>query len=263
MNKRTIIISIIAGLLAIGGGIVFYIQQTLTFAPLPTYNTSIMSGKPDGASCINKSRSTGIAIELIDLGADKVYLAGGSNPMTLEEWNNTTVRFPLMKNSERHILFDDTCLYRSPGIPEDCQGDDCAMFVEHYGHTWLVLSNVAGQGCFPDRNGCNSDVVAPGYVSITTIDKCQEMTFLGPTIYELVDNRGNRYVMHATDDGSPNVDGIHLPEGWSLAEVTISEPLILRPRGEGHCYYNIVRDSTLQSYHQYFFVDEVFPSDGK
>ncbi len=90
MNKRTIIISIIAGLLAIGGGIVFYIQRALTFAPLPTYNTSIMSGKPEGASCINKSRSSGIAIELIDLGADRVYRAGGSNPMTLEEWNNRT-----------------------------------------------------------------------------------------------------------------------------------------------------------------------------
>lgn len=179
MNKRTIIISIIAGLLAIGGGIVFYIQQTPTFAPLPTYNTTVVSGKPDGASCINQSRSPGIAIELIDLGADNVYLAGGSNPMTLEAWNNTAVRFPLMKNAERHILCDDTCLYRSPGIPEDCQGDACAMFVEHYGHTWLVLSNIAGQGCFPDRNGCNSDVVAPGYVSITTIDTCQEMTFFG------------------------------------------------------------------------------------
>lgn len=79
MNKRTIIISIIAGLLAIGGGIVFYIQQTLTFAPLPTYDTTVVSGKPDGVSCMNKSRSTGIAIELIDLEADNVYLAGGSN----------------------------------------------------------------------------------------------------------------------------------------------------------------------------------------
>ena len=259
MNKRTIFFLII-GVVVVGGGILLYIQQILAFPPLPTYNTTIISGRPEGAACINQPPSAGLAIELIDLENDKVYLAGGSNPITIEEWENTAVRFPHMKNSKRFLLFDDTCLYRSPNIAPTCQGEACAEFVEHYDHTWFVLSDVAGQTCYPDADGCQSDVVNPGYVSLTVIDKCQEITFLG-SIYELVDNRGNRYVMHATDDGTPDTTGVSLPEGWSLAEVALDEPLTIEPRGEGHCYYNIVRDNTLQSYHQYLFVDEIFTAE--
>ncbi len=259
MNKRNLFIAVIIGLGVIGGGVLLYIQQTLRFAPLPSYNTTIVSGKPDGASCINKTRSAGLAIELIDLGNDMVYLAGGSNPITEAEWDNTTVRFPHMKNSKRYLLFDDTCIYRSPGKPITCQGDECVAYVELYGHTWFVLNALSGQGCFPDASGCDRDIVKPGYVSITTIDKCQEITFSGPTINELVDDRGNRYVMHATDDGQPDLEGVALPTGWRLSQVEISAPLTLQPRGEGHCYYNIVRDANLQSYHQYVFADETFP----
>lgn len=69
-------------LLAIAAGGVYYVQRTLTFPPLPTYQTRILSGKPEGASCLNKQRSASLAIELIDLAADKVYLAGGDNPIS-------------------------------------------------------------------------------------------------------------------------------------------------------------------------------------
>ncbi len=90
MSKRNVVITVIVGLLAIGGGILFYIQQTLKFAPLPTYNTTIISGKPEGTSCINKGGKAPLAIELIDLGKKMVYLAGGENPITVTEWDETT-----------------------------------------------------------------------------------------------------------------------------------------------------------------------------
>ncbi len=265
LQRRSILLLLVF-VIASGTGIYFYaqfyVQQTLSFPPLPTYNTTIVSGKPTGAGCINRDGQPAIAIELIDLGEDKVYLAGGTNPISESEWDATRVGFPQMKNSKRYIMFDDNCLYRSPGAAMDCQGEACFTFVEQYGHSWFVLNDLSGQGCYPDSSGCSGDVVKAGYVSITTIDKCQEITFNGPTINELVDDRGNRYVMHATDDGQPDLEGVALPNGWHLSQVELDAPLTIQPRGEGHCYYNIVRDANLQSYHQYTFADALFPPPG-
>jgi hypothetical protein len=47
-----------------------------------------------------------------------------------------------------------------------------------------------------------------------------------------------------------------------LTQTSISEPLTIQPRGEGHCYYNILRDNLVQSYHQYVFADKMFPPEG-
>ena len=257
-HRRWILLSF-AVVVAVIVGAVVYLRWTVAFPPLPTYDTTVISGKPDAASCINKGGKAPLAIELIDLGNDVVYLAGGDNPISEATWDATSVRFPHIKNSKRYLLFDDNCLYRSPDKPADCEGDGCASFVEYYDHTWFLLNGLAGQGCYPDPEGCNQDVVDPGYISITVIDKCQELTWNGPTINELVDDRGNRYIMHATATGEPNLADVSLPAGWTLAEVPISEPLTIQPRGEGHCYYNILRDNILQSYHQYVFADETFP----
>ncbi len=259
VKKHPWLIVALIALCAVGAAAYFYVQQTLRFAPLPTYDTTVISGKPDGASCINQEPNAGLAIELIDLGQDVVYLAGGDNPISEAAWDETAVRFPRMKNSKRYLLFDDTCIYRSPDKPANCASGDCATFVELYDHTWFLLNALSGQSCYPDASGCAGDEVQPGYVSITTIDKCQEITFAGPTINELVDDRGNRYVMHATGDGQPDLTGVPLPAGWQLVETTLAAPLTLQPRGAGHCYYNILRDANLQSYHQYVFAEETFP----
>lgn len=262
MKKSTLFLVLLIAMVVIGGGAYTYFQRTLAFPPLPTYDTTVISGKPAVASCINKGGKTVLAIELIDLGNDVVYLSGGDNPITEAEWDATTVRFPHMKNSKRYLLFDDNCLYRSPDKPADCPEGGCATFVELYDHSWFILNALSGQGCYPDASGCNQAVVNPGYVSITTIDKCQELTWNGPTINELVDDRGNRYVMHATATGAPDLTNVVLPTGWRLAQKSLSEPLTIQPRGEGHCYYNILRDNLMQSYHQYVFADNLFPPEG-
>jgi hypothetical protein len=175
MTRRSILLALLLGVVVIGAGVLIYVQQTLRFSPLPVYNTTVISGIPIGASCINKGGRTALAIEMIDLGEDVVYLAGGDTPITESEWDATTVRFPHMKNSKRYLLFDDNCLYRSPGKPANCQGDGCVRFVELYGHSWFVLNELSGQGCYPDASGCSGDTVKAGYVSITTIDKCQRL----------------------------------------------------------------------------------------
>jgi hypothetical protein len=256
MNKQTILIAILAIVVLVGAGIYAYIQRTLSFDEPPTYDASVISGKPEGATCLGAGIDPGLAIELLDLEKDVVYLSGGENPISEATWDSTQVRFPHMKNSKRYILFDSTCFFRSPDEPAECQGEACFVFEEIYGHSWFQMVRIAGQRCYPDAEGCESDVVKPGYVSITTIEKCQENTFAGPTINVLSDGQGNRYVMHATDDNQPDIEGVPLPEGWTLSVVELDAPLTLQPRGEGHCYYNIVRDANLQSYHQYVFAQE-------
>lgn len=67
---------------------------------MPAYDTTIISGKPAAASCINKGGKTALAIELIDLGNDVVYLSGGDNPISEAEWDATTVRFPTPEELE-------------------------------------------------------------------------------------------------------------------------------------------------------------------
>ncbi len=82
MNRRSIRIILLLGLIGIGGGIAGYVQQTVAFGPLPTYATTIIADRPATGSCINKGGKTALAIELIDLGKDLVYLSGGDNPIT-------------------------------------------------------------------------------------------------------------------------------------------------------------------------------------
>ena len=80
------------------------------------------------------------------------------------------------------------------------------------------------------------------------------------SIYQLTDNKGNYYVMHATETGKPDTT-VNLPIGWSLKKVILKEPLIISPFGGGNeCYYNIVGDHLGQGYHQYIFADKFYPS---
>lgn len=80
------------------------------------------------------------------------------------------------------------------------------------------------------------------------------------SIYQLTDNKGNYYVMHATETGKPDTT-VNLPIGWSLKKVILNEPLIISPFGGGNeCYYNIVGDHLGQGYHQYIFADKFYLS---
>jgi hypothetical protein len=81
------------------------------------------------------------------------------------------------------------------------------------------------------------------------------------SIFQLSDNKGNFYVMHATETEKPDTSVI-LPLGWSIKQVFLKEPLIISPFGGGNeCYYNIVGDHLGQGYHQYIFADSVYPPD--
>jgi hypothetical protein len=217
------------------------------------------SPRPTSSACIGGAGAT-VAKEMINIRTFEIVLGGGANAMSDEDWAEFRPRLPWMKNSTRFLLFDDSCFFRSPGAPADCTGDECITFMEIFDHSWLLLTTLDNATCLPDASGCPADEVRPGFMSVSSIDKCQQLTFNGPTIYELSDPAGNRYVMHATATGTPDIGTVQLPAGWQLAEKSIGEPFVIEPVGGGEaCYYNILRDNLLQSYHQYVYVGERWP----
>lgn len=259
MTRRRVLVSlavVLGVVVLVAVAVLLWVRSVLAFPGVPTFPTAAVVTPPADATChVPTGTTDGVAIELLDLARDRVYLADGDNPITRQEFADTSVRFPLLKNSERFLLFDGACLFRSFDAPQDCRGEDCITYSEHLGHTWMTLNSVLGQVCVPDPDGCRRDVVDPGYLSVTVIDKCQDVTFSGPSVYVLSDGRGNEFVMHATADDSPDVDAPTLPDGWTQQERRIDEPLTIHARGEGHCYYPIVRDSAVQSYHQVEYAD--------
>ena len=201
-----------------------------------------------------------MAKELLNIRTFEIVLGGGANPMPDEAWAGFRPRLPWIKNSTRFLLFDDSCFFRSPGVPADCVGDACVRFIEEFNHTWLLLTTLDNAICLPNAAGCPGDAITPGHVSVSAINKCQQLRFNGPTIYELSDPADNRYVMHATATGTPDTSAVQLPPGWQLQAKTISAPLVVEAAGGGAaCYHNIVRDNLLQSYHQHVFAGPQWP----
>lgn len=244
----------------VGIGVTSYVQSLIAPKPLSLSFDTGLTERPAGSSCAGGNEdSPGVAKEILNLASDDIYVAGGTNPMPDGVWTGFSVSLPWLKNSTRHLLFDGSCFFRSPDAAADCSGEACFTVEEHFDYTWLKLTTVVGDDCYPDASGCSGDTVKAGYVSITTIAKCHEIIYEG-TIYELSDGKGNRYVMHATANGTPDVVKVALPDGWRLEERQLDAPLVLLPSGNGDgCYYNIVRDNLVQSYHQYQFAEGVYP----
>lgn len=263
MSKQVkIALGVVLVVVAIGGISAFaYLQSLMSFAPLAIQYQTIQTQMPEQAVCAGSEDSPGIAKEIFNLQTDDILVAGGTNPMPDAIWDNFRFNLPYLKNSTRNLLFQGSCFFRSPDRAQDCQGQECFTIIDAFDYTWLKLTTVQGQSCFPDASGCSGDRVEPGYVSITTITKCHQIRYDGPEIYELSDGQGNRYVMHATATGTPEVVNVELPAGWTLTVRTIDEPLELLPFGGGSdCYYNIVRDNLIQSYHQFAYATDRYPA---
>ena len=263
MKRQTwfIMLGVLVAIVVVSGVAGYaWFQSLIAPKPLEISYATVQTLMPDGASCAGGNEdSPGVAKEILNLETDYIYVAGGTNPMPDDVWANYGFRIPLLKNSTRSLMFNGSCFFRSPNAPADCEGEACFSIDEIEGYTWLNLTQVTGQSCFPDASGCRADVVDPGYISVNTIAKCHRVVFDGPTIYELSDGKGNLYVMHATATGTPDLTAT-LPEGWTLTERTIDESLVLLPFGGGEdCYYNVVRDNLVQSYHQYAYSGDTYP----
>lgn len=265
MNRRNIIIGLIAvvGIIALSA---FFVLQNLGIS-FPTseeagiHFETVVSARPEGSTCSNETGEVeGIAKEIISMEDFVVSLGFGDNTIPDDAWADYEPSSPYRKNINRDTMFNDHCFYRSPDAPVDCQGDTCSIFREVDGYTWMELSAVEAQDCFADEGAlCGSRGVDPGAISVMVTRKCHQLIYEGE-IYDLVDPAGNRYVMHATAGGAPNLDP-GLPTGWTLSRVELEEPLEILPFGGGDvCFHNVMRDSVGQGYHQYVFAADRYPA---
>lgn len=200
--------------------------------------------------------TVGLAKELINIKDKVVILSGGSNPISVTDWDQFKPRWPWQKNIDRFILIDSTTLIRSPGSNFNCKGADCLSERTYKGYTWIDLAEPLAVDFIPSK----TDILKPekGFLVVKTIKKCQIILFKDE-IFQLSDQRGNYYVMHATEAGEPDLN-VELPEGWVLKRVKIDEPLIVTPFGDkDDCYFNIVGDHLGQGYHQYKYSDSYYP----
>jgi hypothetical protein len=185
-------------------------------------------------------------------------VAGGPNPISDDAWASFTPGLFNRKNSDRHTLFTRSCFARSPEAPADCIAEACRRIVENGGHTWVELSKIEAADCTPVDGGCDPARVRAGQLAIIVTRKCHELVFEGRVLL-LRGPRGEEAVMHATANGVPTTD-VTLPSGWQLHEETLSAPLVLHPFGGGDaCYYNVLRDAKMQSYHQFRYAGPVYP----
>jgi len=101
---------------------------------------------------------------------------------------------------------------------------------------------------------------AEGHLVVKVIKKCQIVVF-EEEIYQMSDDKGNFYAMHATETGTPNLNAV-LPPGFTVRKVRLEEPLVILPFGDKEdCYFNIVGDHLGQGYHQYKYADAYYPGE--
>jgi hypothetical protein len=205
-------------------------------------------------------KKIGFAKELINQKEMIVVISGGTNPIPLDKWDEFNASLPYRKNIDRYLLFQQTAFYRSPNTDVHCKNVDCIKQREYKTYTWLEMAKPI---CI-DYIGGKTNMLKPekGHLVIKTIQKCQTVLFTD-SIFQLTDNMGNYYVMHATEQGKADTT-VALPCGWTLKKVKLKEPLLISPFGGGNeCYYNIVGDHMGQGYHQYIFRDSIYPSSEK
>ena len=205
-------------------------------------------------------KEIGFAKELINQIEWIVVISGSSNPIPLEKWDDFKASFPYTKNIDRHLLFQQTAFYRSPNTDANCKGADCIKVQEYKGYTWVEMAKPI---CV-DFVGGKTDMIKPekGHLVIKTVQKCQTVMFTD-SIFQLTDNKGNFYVMHATEKRKVDTT-VNLPSGWTLKKINLKEPLIISPFGGGNeCYFNIVGDHLGQGYHQYIFASKFYPTNEK
>ncbi len=214
---------------------------------------------PAELECLNSGNPT-VAKEVLDQSTLTVVIASGDNAISDAEWDSYTPSWGHSKNSDRHLLFEESCFWRSPRTPASCVGDDCRSIVEFDEHTWVELSKIHAVDCVPSSDDCSPQSVKEGQLAVIVTEKCHEVVFVGDVV-ELAGPDGERAIMHATADGVVDLD-VPLPVGWSLARRTLTEPLVLHPFGGGdgeRCFYNIIRDQRAQSYHQIAYARSSYP----
>lgn len=197
--------------------------------------------------------------EIVYLSSMRFYTSAGQRPMSGDQWREYNPTFPWRRLPESHLLYEQSCLYRSPEAQESCEGEACFRLTGKADHTWLYTAHGRCTLCYPQDGACSPASLLPpdGHVWAAEMEECLELVFQGEII-KLTDPWGNKFAMHASTVPESELDAhlerLVLPEGWSVTRRTLQAPLRLKPRMVGgRCVHHRIRDAQGNSYHQYGF----------
>ena len=204
-------------------------------------------------------------------GYNQIFIAGGTNPISDEEWDGYVPDFGYEKNTTRLAFFTGSPVLSSPGYPTDT----FVYFTDSNGYTWLwnTQNRMAiypfDQRDFPGLTiyQAGSSLNPPGTLQVLTNWKNQPEYFAGgDTVYHFIqDEFGNGYILGAYDVSydtpekiQAQFDAVVLPAGWTKSLHTLEQSLTIYPveastGGNTEYEYNQVRDSNLNNYFQYIF----------
>jgi hypothetical protein len=200
---------------------------------------------------------------------DSVWNAGYAPPL------------PYVANTTRNLQFNQSSFIASPGEPE---GVTSYVFTSD-GYSWGAMSE-AINAMWPynpaDYTGLSAvnafyagnlvTTPPPGVVKVTANYKAQYMKFWANedgakpgsegavplTRYIVIDEWGNKYIMHASGQSDPEAvaeafEAAVLPEGWTKKVKQLSHDKILEPAkgADGSYHYLVFRDSADNTYHQF------------
>jgi hypothetical protein len=204
-------------------------------------------------------------------GPTKVYLAGGTNPMTAEAWDSYEPPRGYIKNTTRNVQFDSQKVITSP---DSTTGETYITTSDDY--TWLfVAQTVSANWPFnaedysvPFTSGYQAAALTTtppdGVIKYSANTKNAVVTWAakdgnGKPIerYFIRDAWGNLYIMQtsgATDqaDVRYNFFSAVLPQGWKKFAGFLKRNLTTKPAYDsaGYSQFNIFRDSADDAFQQ-------------
>ncbi|EFN52512.1 expressed protein [Chlorella variabilis] len=169
-----------------------------------------------------------------------------------------------------------TCIARSPTAPEDCQGEECNVYIEEWDIEWLEFALLNCFGSYPTPDAVNfftNPTPPPGNVALTVTQTCKNY-YYGPSdewdfFYSVTDEWGNKWALqwgnkwalqtvHSNDtteaEFDANIGSVVWPEGWVAEKVPLTETVEMVPFAVGNaCYALIIKDSNFNSWHLYTY----------
>ena len=238
--------------------------------------------RPDAAGLeprIALSGTTETAYEIAylgDVGADYtgptlVYVAGGTNPISADQWSSYVPPPGYVKNTPRNLQFNSATFISSPN------STGFTYITTSDGYTWEYIAETVSSmwpfnpAAYPGKNYTSGyeaaalqTTPAPVEIKWTDNTKNQQMTFDarssdGQPIerYFVNDPWGDRFIMQAsgTSDASQvrsNFLSAVLPPGWTKSIGFLKQNLTLLPayNSAGTPNYNLFRDSADDSFDQ-------------
>ncbi len=162
--KSKMLIALVAAVAVVGLGVVVVLNliSVDSSEDAGVLFETVQSTPPDNRTCLDQDGGRDSAAkELINIVDAVVATNNGARVMSDDEWSEYSPPLPNVKNRDRTKLFDDYCLYRSPGAPGDCEGEDCRGQRQLGDFDWLEVSLLLAQDCFPSPSSHETEGETP------------------------------------------------------------------------------------------------------